>query len=252
MSLINSKKIEISLDIKSLVIALLVLVIAVLLFAWRPWASPEASDRTITATGQATQRAEPDEFIIHTTYEFKDPDFNTAFDALAKKSNEIVSHLTNELKIDKKLIKSNADNYRRYNYMTAEDGQAIQTLDIAVTFVDKNDAQKIQDYLVTTKPIGSISPQASFSDMKRKELESKAHDEATKEARAKADQSARNLGFKIGKVKSVEDGSGFGGVYPMTSKALDLDAGSAERTKLEIQPGQEEITYSVTVTYFVR
>ncbi len=54
--------------------------------------------------------------------------------------------------------------------------------------------------MVTTAPTGQVSPRPNFSDAKRKELESKARDEATKDARAKADQSARNLGFKVGKI----------------------------------------------------
>jgi uncharacterized protein YggE len=97
-----------------------------------------------------------------------------------------------------------------------------------------------------------VSPQANFSDAKRKDLERQARDAATKDARAKADQSAKNLGFKVGLVKTVTDGTGFGGIiYPLTAsgvaKATDLSQPS-----LAIQPGENDLSYTVTVTYYLK
>ena len=119
--------------------------------------------------------------------------------------------------------------------------------------IDNRDlAQKVQDYLITTSPTGAVSPQAGFSEAKRKTLETKARDQATKDARSKADQSAKNLGFKIGKVKTVTDSSGFGGpiVYGL---AEGSNAGvDSSNTKLAVQPGENDLQYSVTVTYYVR
>jgi uncharacterized protein YggE len=113
-------------------------------------------------------------------------------------------------------------------------------------------AQKVQDYLVSTSPTGQISPQTGFSTTKQKQLESKARDDATKDARAKADQSAKNLGFKVAKVKSIQDGTNFGGITPMMLK--DSAAGSSEAitSSLAVQPGQNDLTYSVTVIYYIK
>jgi uncharacterized protein YggE len=126
-------------------------------------------------------------------------------------------------------------------------------LQLTVTLTNKDLVQKVQDYLVATLPTGGVSPQAGFSDSKRKQLESNARDEATKDARSKADQSAKNLGFRVGKVKSVDDGSGFGGMPYATSKAesavaLDIAASPS----LSVQPGENELSYSVTVVYTIR
>ena len=104
---------------------------------------------------------------------------------------------------------------------------------------------------MTTLPTGAVSPQASFSDAKRKELESKAREMATKEARAKAEQSAKNLGFSVGAVKSVNDGVGFGDVYPLAAESSARDI-AAPTSKLTVQPGENELTYQVTVVYFIR
>jgi uncharacterized protein YggE len=109
-------------------------------------------------------------------------------------------------------------------------------------------AQKVQDYLLTTSPSGTISPYSAFSTEKRKELESQARDEATIDAREKAEQSAENLGFKLGKVKSIEDQSGFGGVIPLDTPATMEDSA---RSSLSVQPGENEITYTVRVVYYL-
>jgi uncharacterized protein YggE len=112
-------------------------------------------------------------------------------------------------------------------------------------------AQKVQDYLVTTTPTGSVSPQSMFSEAKRQELNNQARDEATKDARAKAEQSAQNLGFKLGKVKSITDGAGFDQIMPMDAV---VSTGSAEASvsRLAVQPGESELSYSVTVIYYIR
>jgi uncharacterized protein YggE len=120
---------------------------------------------------------------------------------------------------------------------------------LTITVNDKALTQKVQDYLVTTSPTGSVSPQTTFSEAKRKELESKARDEATKDARSKAEQSAKNLGFKIGKVKSVEDGSGFGGIVLREGLTMASDS---KATSLSVQPGENDLHYTVTVTYYLR
>ena len=106
--------------------------------------------------------------------------------------------------------------------------------------------------MITTSPVGTISPQADFSNSKRKELESQARDEATKDARAKAEQSAKNLGFKVDKVKSVEDGVGFRGIYPVVDGASGADLTIEPQSKLAVQPGENKINYTVTVTYFLK
>jgi uncharacterized protein YggE len=121
-------------------------------------------------------------------------------------------------------------------------------LQLTVTVNSRETAQKVQDYLINTGPTGSISPYPTFSDTKRKELESQARDEATKDARAKADQLAKNLGFSVGKVKSIEDQSGFGDIIPLDAT---IQPDSASRSSLAVQPGENEITYTVRVIYYL-
>lgn len=242
-------RLQLSLDYR-IIVGLLLVVIAAMLVIWKPWQAAVAPDRTIKVTGEATLKAEPDEFVFYPSYQFKNASQTAALAELGQKSDELVAKLKS-LGVADKNIKTNSDGYQAYSYYRNDDSTITYTLRLTITVGTKDLAQKVVDYLITTSPMGSISPQAQFSDAKRKELEANARDQATKNARAKADQSAKNLGFKVGKVKSIEDGSGFDRIYPLAAGA-ELGSAAAPDAKLSVQPGENDLTYSVTVTYFVR
>jgi uncharacterized protein YggE len=240
-------------DLKYVVVFLLV-VIAIMLLIWKPWSTAATSDRTVSVTGESTLKAVPDEFVFYPSYHFKNADKEAALQEMTQKSDTIVDELV-KLGVAEEKIKTDSSGYGDVYFRAPDDpasDETTYTLSLTVTASDKDQAQKVQDYLVTTQPTGSVSPQASFSEAKRNELESQARDQATKDARAKADQSAKNLGFKVGAVKSVQDGQGFdGGIYPMTGGAEPAIAEDSKR-QLAVQPGENELRYSVAVVYYVK
>jgi uncharacterized protein YggE len=245
----EKQKLNLSLDFRWLSLALLA-VIVVMFLIWKPWQSPKVSDRTIQVSGQATISARPDEFIFYPNYSFTNSDKQAALAALTAKNNEIVAKLKS-LGVPDKGIKTNAGERSSYPfYKSNTDSSLSYTLSITVTVNSESLAQKVQDYLVTTQPSGSVSPQANFSDQKRNALEDQARDAATKDARKKAEQSAKNLGFRLASVKTINDGAGFDGIYATDSKAA-LTA-PEQGSNLTIQPGENDLTYSVTVTYYIR
>jgi uncharacterized protein len=212
--------------------------------------------RTVSVTGEATLKATPDEYVFYPSYNFTNPDKDAALKELTAKSDEITAGLKKAGVADS-AIKTNSSGYDSPVYLESQPirkENATYTLQLTVTVDNKELSQKVQDYLVSTSPTGGVSPQADFSDKKRKQLESQARDEATKDARSKADQQAKNLGFKVGKVQSVDDGSGFGGgVRPFDTKASPAIAeDSATSTQLSVQPGENELSYSVTVVYTIK
>ncbi|MBA2279566.1 SIMPL domain-containing protein [Candidatus Saccharibacteria bacterium] len=247
----NNSKLTLNLDFRIISLILAAVVIG-MLAVWRPWAGATSNDRTVKVTGEAVVKTTPDEFVFYPMYELKNTDSQAGIAALSKKSDELVAKLK-ELGVEDKDIKTNSSNYdNKYYYPEkSDDGTTTFTLQLTVTVSDQEMAQKIQNYLITTDPSGTISPQPSFSTEKRKELESQARDEATKDARAKAEQSARNLGANLGKVQSVEDGAGFGGITPYDSVTLS-DERSKTESSLSVQPGENEISYSVTVSYYLK
>ena len=246
----NSQKLNISLDYRWIAVALLVVIVAMLAL-WRPWQGAKTTDRTVEVSGQATLSAKPDEFVFYPSYQFTG-EKEAALEQLSKKNNEALAKLK-ELGVADKDIKTNAGSWSYPIFKDSSDAAPVYSLQITIAVASDELAQKVQDYLVASGAEGSISPQASFSDKKRKELEDKARDEASKDARSKAEKSALNLGFRIAAVKKVTDGSGFDSMYPLYDRATTtMDAASASSASLPVQPGENDLTYNVTVTYFIK
>jgi uncharacterized protein YggE len=217
---------------------------------WKPWqANVKAGERTVSVTGSATIKAEPDEFVFYPTYEFTNPDKQAGLSAVTKKSDEIVTKLKS-LGVPSSKIKVDSNSYG--TFYPAANGDTTYNLSLTVTTNSKDLTQKVQDYLLTTSPSGSITPSASFSTAKQKTLESQARDKAEQDARTLADQSAKNLGFKVNKVKSVEDNGfdNFGGCSGGLCRGANLSTDAAATT-LTVQPGENDLSYSVKVTYYI-
>lgn len=241
------------LDFRWVSIALLV-VILVLILLWRPW-QPKytANARTVSVTGSATVKSKPDEYVFSPTYQFKNADKDAALKELTARSDVVTAGLK-KLGVPDSAIKTDSSGYNSGYYydFNSIDKSYAYTLSIVVTLDGDKLVQKVQDYLVSTSPTGNVSPYATFSTAKQKQLESQARDAATKEARTKAEQSAKNLGFKIGAVKSVDDGAGLVGL-PMLSTGSNIAKDmAANSTSLQVQPGENDLDYSVTVVYYVR
>lgn len=246
----NTNKLSLSLDFRLICIVLLLVIIAMLAI-WRPWSSgPTDASRTITVTGESTIKATPDEYVFSPQYEFKGADKAAALAELTAKQDEIVTTLK-KLGVKDSQIKTDSSGYN-YGYYYDDSARTNNyTLMLTVTLSDKTLTQKVQDYLVGTNPTGSISPQANFSDKLRSSLENGARTAAIQAAKGKADQSAKNLGFKVGGVKSVNDGQTSGGSIVnnlMSGSNLSTDA----KTSLAVQPGQNDLNYSVTVVYYIK
>lgn len=228
------------------VIVLLTIVIAVMLLLWKPWKSTD-SGRTVQVTGETTIKAEPDEYVFAPNYQFRLKDNANALADANKKSQEVIKAVK-DLGVAENKIKSSVNGYDEYS--DKDTRGTVYTLTLVITVNDRELAQKVQDYIVTTSPTGNVSPQANFSKSKRKSLEQQARNEAIEDAKSKAEQNAKNLGFKVGAVKEVSDGGGFGGIPVYDSlEARPTDMGMSG---LGLFPGENELTYTVNVTFFVK
>jgi uncharacterized protein YggE len=77
-----------------------------------------------------------------------------------------------------------------------------------------------------------------------------ARDLAEKDARSKAEKSAKNLGYKLGAVKTISEANGFGGITPLEKASPAID--QAVPSSISVQPGQNDINYQLSVTYFIK
>jgi uncharacterized protein YggE len=239
---ITKNKVSLSLDLR-LVCLLLLVVIGVMLLYWKPWQTNGNTQRKVTISGEATIKSEPDEFQFNPYYE-KD----TTVEATIL-NKQIIAKLK-ELGVNEAQIKNNASSYGSPDvyYMMPVEGKEKTTLNLTVTVSNKELAQKVQDYLLTTNPKGSVTPYPSFSTSKQKELTDKARDEAIADAKKRADKTAAGLDAKIGKVLEVSE-SRSAGIYPMMGSTSDVSSNESTKQSLSIQPGENEFSYSVQLVF---
>jgi hypothetical protein len=252
---VNANTVNLKLDLRYVVIFLLVVIAGMLAF-WRPWSSSTSADRTISETGDATIKATPDEYVFYPSFESTVSDQTAAKAEVTKTTNEVVDKLK-ELGVKEEDLTLTVYGYDDYDYTmmyypSGEPDKFTASASIEIVVSDKDLAQKVQDYLDTTSAKGQLTPQAQFSESKQAELESQARQEAIDDAKAKAEQSAGLLGAKVGDVLTVSEGSGFD-IYPLMRSGTDATAEDiAVSSTLPILPGQNEFSYTVSVTFALR
>lgn len=241
--MLKNPKLAVDLRVVSI---LLLVIIGVLVYLLAPWDSK--TDRTITVKGEATTKAEPDEYQFNPTYQKKGDDRAAIQQELIGKVNEVIAKLK-ELGVEESsiaLASSTYDNY--YNDGTSE----ITSNSLTITVNDKALSQKVQDYLVTTAPEGQLSPYATFSTTKRKEIEEDVRSDAIADAKKKAERTVEELGQKLGKVVSITDNQD-GSVMPYMGmeRSIAMDANAASPS-LMVLPGKQDVTYTVEVKYEIK
>lgn len=247
-----NKRVQIPLDFRLLTLVLFIALI-VCIFLWKPWSSSGSSTvRKITMSGSSTIKATPDEYEISPYFEFTGDRVKTAADATTTASG--VSAKLKELGIKDTEIKSSTSDYNSYTYEPAATpvGDSNLRLSYTITVASKDLAQKAQDYFLNTTAKGQISPYATFSEAKQKQLEEQARTNAIDDAKAKAQKSAEQVGARLGKVITISDnvssGGGCSGNICMGANLSMADA-KAPAASIPVQAGQNEFTDSVQVEY---
>jgi uncharacterized protein len=213
-------------------------------------------EQTVTATGQVEISTAPDLFTFNTFYEAKSTDQAASVAEINTKSKEVIAGLTaagaNPAKI-KTSINSNKD----YNFPNELDKKFATVLNVTIESPDLASSQKLQDYFVTSGAKGTLSPQPSFKQETRKKIEFELRDKAAADAKKNAEQTAKIMGKKLGKVVNVSDVN-FGG-YPMPyamdkmstlSSPVEMRATTSDGSA-PVTPGEETKSMSLTVTYKV-
>lgn len=248
----DKKQLTVSFNYKTVLLLLTVLylvTVTVMLYLWQPWNTSLEDARKITVTGEATIQAEPDEFQFSPSYNLESDSKDGVLQKAADKSNEVVDGLK-KLGLEDKDIKVSGSTQDWYWYQD-DDGANRASVSITVTVGDKDMAQKVQDYLLTTEAEGQLTPWPTFSEEKSKELEVRARQEAIADAKTKAQASADELEVRVGQVISVDEGYGFGD-YPVAYDGLDVVESSQSGRSIPVQPGEDEYTYSVTVVFEIK
>ena len=227
---------------------LLIAIFGLLLWS-QPWDNSTSKEtRKITVTGDATIEATPDEYTFSPYFESKGTDKTELKGELTDMANEAITKLK-ELGVQEDDIKLDLSSFDQWYWAKDEEGVATASLQIKVT--DKELAQKVQDYFLSTDAKGQSTPQASFSEDKQDELDTEATNKATEDAKRKAELQANQLGAKLGKVLEAKAASD--SVFPIAydSGVATMEASGSESTRssLPVLVGQNEYTQSITITY---
>lgn len=227
-------------------ICLLLTIIGLLVWS-RPWTSNTSETRKITVTGEATIDSAPDEYVLSPYFQKSGKDKKAVQAELSEQANTAVIKLK-ELGISEDDIKLDASSY---DYWYASDGQegSLQ-VSLQISLTDKDQAQKAQDYLLTLNNIqGQLTPQATFSDAKSKDLETQATEKATEDAKNKADQQAKLVGAKVGNVITISD-SPYNEIMPMAYAQDSMSSGAELKVStLPVLSGKNEYKKTITITY---
>jgi uncharacterized protein YggE len=236
--------------LKTAEFVLLLAIFGLLLWS-KPWAQASSVElRKITVTGEATIEAKPDKYLFTPYYEVSGTDQEKVKAELTQKTNESVAKLE-ELGVAKDDIKLDINSYDQW--FVDEKGQGVSMAYFQISVDDSDLAQKVQDYLTNAGTVvkGSLTPQATFSDDKETELETQATDKAIEDAKRKAEQQAKLLGAKVGKVievKASDADMDYPVAFSSDVSAREGSAGSTE-SSVALLPGQNEYAKTIVVTY---
>jgi len=177
----------------------------------------------------------------------------TVFEA-QKEANEKISKITEAVKklgIEEKYIKT--VNYSVYPEYDFKEGRNIIGYNVNISLLVKvKNFEKINAVIDTATSLGANQVGGlnfTIDDKKLEDLKMQARKQAIEEAKKKAKEIAALAGIRLGKIINVSENS-TSPYFPQSLKQMQMGmGGSDQETQTNIQPGESEITVSVTLSY---
>jgi uncharacterized protein YggE len=203
-----------------------------------------------TVNGEGETTAVPDTAVVTLGISETANSIEQVKNKVNTKINDIISGLK-KLEIEEKKIKTtNYSIYPNYDYTNGTNritGYSIsQTLQVEITPIEK--ANKALD-LSTEKGanmVGNI--EFKVNDKDREKLEIKARENAIKKAKEKAQNIASAAGIRLGRIVNVYE-SGTEQPPVIYAKESLARGGDTANQSTELQPGENTIHISVTLSY---
>ena len=235
----------------------LVLIIVVVLTGlgisvWQPWKN---TNRTIQVTADGKIMAVPDVSKITASVDVTKPTANEAQVEATKKTSAIIDAVKALGIAEKDIQTESVSTAAVYDYsemkqkVSGYSGRS--TITITVRKID--DAQKVLSTVTASGADSVYGPQLTFSDEKLIQIKEQAQVEAVKNAKNKAENLAQAGNAKIGKVVTISEAdSSNGRYYPVFKGAVSSSDVSSAQPSDVIQPGENEITVTVTITFSLK
>lgn len=204
---------------------------------------------TFSVTGEGKVTVVPDIAITNLGVQTQGATAKQTQNDLNKKINA-VSDAIKKLDIDEKDIQTtNYSIYPNYDYM--DRFQKITGYNANATILVKvRDMDKINEVIdIATAQGANTIGGINFDIADRSKAEDEARQKAFQDAFKKAQQAAKIAGFQLGRVINYSENTGNPPFYPMPmirSAITEKDAPTS------IEPGSQEVTVTVTISYEIR
>ncbi len=225
--------------------------------SWNLFVGSTSQPFTVQGTGSVTQK--PDSATVSFTITKTANTLQDAQNQANTSTNTMVADVK-KLGIAEKDIKTS--NYNSYpNYDTSEKIMPLRTIpsssgtaitgytvseNVDITLSDISKANSVIDVLTKDSAENVSGPNLTFSQSTQDSLTQKARLAAIADAKKKAEVLANAAGVRLGRITNVQEGNTPFQVQPLMLKTQDSAVGSAPT---QIQPGENTITVSVTLSY---
>lgn len=205
---------------------------------------------TFSVTGEGKITVPPDIAMISAGVQAQGPTVKIAQDELNKNINA-VSAAVKSAGVDAKDIKTSGYNINpMYDYRAGGQKitgyQASSDLTIKVRVIDKANAVIDAATAAGANQVGGIS----FDVDDKTAAQNKARELAVAAAKSKAENAAKIAGFKLGRVINYSEDFGNAPRPIMMAAKAETGLGAGEPTSVE--PGTNEITVNVTLSYQIQ
>jgi len=214
---------------------------------WQPW---KINSRTVQTVGEGKVKAAPDVAKIQGSVETK----KTTADEAKSVTMSTMSKIVDAVKLagveEKDIVTDTVSTSPNMNYTngTSTTDGYIGRVSITVTVRDLTKADSIVDLVTKNGGTGVYGPSLTFSDEKYADLKQQAQTAAVVDARAKADLMAKAGGSKVGKVVNIAEGN-YSSNQPYCASDMVSSTSTGGGSSSAIQPGESEVTASVSVTF---
>jgi len=236
-------------------ILILIVVVAILgvgISVWQPW---KTASRTIQVSAEGKIKAIPDVSKITAGVEITKATSDEAQKEASTKISAIIDVIKAKGVAEKDIQTQSISVNPAYDYSASYSNNTpkisgyIGSGVITITVRDVNIAQEIVVAATSGGATTVYGPQLTFSDEKLVEIKEQAQTEAVKNARAKADNLAKASGVKVGKVVMISESDLSGRYYPMMDSAAAVSTAGSTKSVNSIQPGENDISVTVNVTF---
>jgi uncharacterized protein YggE len=205
---------------------------------------PGQNSRQVTVVGSGHVEGTPDTLTANSAISFAASDVTTAMNQTNQRQQAVIDALTGA-GVDKKDISTTGVSLQP-QYGT--DGTAIvgyqasNTIDVKIR--DLSSASRVLALIVSTGGDATRINSVSYSINDDSQLVKDARTRAFNDAKERADQYAQLSGLKLGKVITISEVADGGPIVPQP-----MGAPRAMATEVPLSPGQQTVSFSVTVAW---